>query len=307
MGEPQAPGAPTAFGWFNIWWALALAIPCGSTAVLFIKASHYPPVWMAAFRLLLSSLMLAPLAMRDVARRGVPWHLGDARASFIPALALAFHFATWIIGARLSPAVDASLIGNLLPAAMPLVALVLLREWPSGSELLAGCIGVAGVLVLLLLADRHGSTQAEGDALCGVSLVGVAAYLALARRQRRGSLFIYLTPLYGMAGLVCVLAALAMDGPPPLPSPREALLILGLAAIPTVIAHSIYNRAMTELRPNTLGVLNLMQCPIAGITAWLLWGEHPPRGLYLAALSAVLAIAGRLWPALPGRLAARPA
>jgi len=157
-----------------------------------------------------------------------------------------------------------------------------------------------------LVAARHGGVhEARGDVLCGLSLIGVAVYLAMARRLRRGSLWIYLVPIYGFAGLFCALLAWCFQGPPQVPHGRELLLVLGLAVIPTVIAHSIYNRAMTELRPNVLGVLNLLQCPLAGAAAWLLWNEHPSPGFYVASCAAVAAFAVLMYPVLAARLVAR--
>ena len=231
------------------------------------------------------------------------WSGRDVAYALLPALALAIHFALWIIGARLTNAVDASLIGNLLPVALPTVVFFVLRELPSRRELVACGIGICGVVGMGLLAARHGGiSEARGDELCGLSLIGVAIYLALARRLRRGSLWVYLTPIYFFAGVICSILAWCFQGPPPVPHGREILLMLGLAIIPTVVAHSIYNRAMTELRPNILGVLNLLQCPLAGFSAWLLWNEHPTAGFWLASAAAATAFLVLMYPMLAARI-----
>jgi drug/metabolite transporter (DMT)-like permease len=292
-------------GRHSIWWSLLIAIPAGSTAVLFIKASALPALWLAASRLLIAAIIIAPLAMRDQRRSQSQWSTRDILYSLIPALALAIHFALWIIGARMTIAVDAALIGNLLPIALPMVVFTLLRELPNRREMLACGIGVLGVLIMGLLAARHGGVrEAHGDELCGLSVIGVAIYLTLARRLRKGSLWVYLTPLYGFAGIFCAIMAWYFQGPPPVPHGREILLMLGLAIFPTVIAHSIYNRAMSEIRPNILGVLNLMQCPLAGFAAWLLWKERPSMGFYVASLSATIAFLILMYPMLAARFVA---
>jgi len=302
--EVAAP--PTPRPMLNIWLALMIAIPAGSTAVLFIKASHMPALWLAASRLLIAALIIFPLAIRDQRLSTLRWTPRALALAVIPALALACHFALWILGARLTNAVDASLIGNLLPVALPIVVFLLLRELPSRRELAACIIGICGIVGMGLAAARHGGVnEARGDVLCGLSLIGVAVYLSLARRLRRGSLWIYLVPIYGFAGLFSALMAWFFQGPPQMPHGRELLLMLGLAVIPTVIAHSIYNRAMTELRPNVLGVLNLLQCPLAGVAAWLIWDEHPSLGFYVASCAAVAAFAVLMYPALAALLTAR--
>lgn len=275
-----------------LWLAIAIALPCGSTAVLFIKASHLPPLWLAAGRLLLASAFILPLALTEQRQHGTGWSRQDVRLAVVPALALAAHFGFWIVGARLAPAVDGSLIGNFLPVVMPLVVFVLTRDLPSGRECWASGIGLLGMAAMAAFSG-HGSAfphAAWGDLLCAVSIVLVAIYLALARHRRSTQLWSYLVPVYAIAGIADAAIAWAHDGLPRLP-PRELLLVTGLAIFPTMIAHSIYNRAMMELRPNTIGLLNLLQCPLSGLGAWLLWREHPGPGFWCACVGVLGAYA----------------
>jgi drug/metabolite transporter (DMT)-like permease len=282
---------------FNIYLALAIAIPAGSTAVLFNKSSHIPAIWLASGRLLIATIIIAPLAVRDSHGGNERWRWQDAGITLVPALCLALSFSWWVLGSRLAPTVDAALIGNLLPVVMPIVVFLLLRELPSAREVLASMIGVSGVVAMGAMASHHGGVgEVRGDIFCALSLLALAIYLVLARRLRRGSLWLYLAPLYGSAGVICAALAWFLEGPPPLVWGRELWLLLGLAIIPTVIGQSIYNRAMSEIRPNVLGVLNLLQCPLAGVAAWMLWGEHPTGGFWLATLGAVGAFGVLMYP-----------
>jgi drug/metabolite transporter (DMT)-like permease len=287
---------------FNIWLALSLAIPFGSTAVLFIKASALPPIWLAAGRLLISSAVLMPLAMRDARRDGGALGWSALKPGLLPGLMLALHFTAWIVGARMTSAAEATLIGNLLPVAMPFVVFVMLRELPSRREATSGVIGIAGV-VAMGVGSLGMAGHLRGDIWCAVSVILVAVYLVLARQLRRGSLWLYLAPLYGIGGVICTVIALAVDGVPPLPMGREALYLIGLALFPTVIAHSIYNRAMSEVRPNTVGIMNLMQCPLAGLAAWALWSERPSPGFWVASAATAVAMGVLAWPAFAARWA----
>ena len=292
-----APGAARPA--FNIYLALALAIPAGSTAVIFNKSSHLPAIWLAAGRLTIAAVIILPLAIRDLRRRQEPWSRRELFNSIIPALCLAVSFSCWVLGCRLAPTVDAALIGNLLPVALPVAVFALLRELPSLRETIASVIGMSGVAAMGGMATHLGTrTEARGDVFCAGSLFALAVYLVLARRLRRGSLWIYLTPLYAGAGLCCAVMAWILEGPPPLPWGRELWLLLGLAIIPTVIGQSIYNRAMSEIRPNVLGVLNLLQCPLAGLAAWILWDEHPRLGFWLATIAAMVAFSVLMYPTI---------
>jgi drug/metabolite transporter (DMT)-like permease len=290
--EPPRP-------FLNIYLALAIAIPAGSTAVIFNKSSHLPAIWLAAGRLLIAALIIAPLAARDMRRRQTSWSRRELAISIVPALFLALSFSCWVLGCRLAPTVDAALIGNLLPVALPMVVFVMLRELPSIRETIASVVGLSGIVAMGMLATHHGGgSEARGDVFCAGSLVFLAVYLVLARQLRRGSLWIYLTPLYAWAGVFCAITAWIMEGPLPLPWGRELWLVLGLAIIPTVIGQSIYNRAMSEIRPPVLGVLNLLQCPMAGLAAWILWKERPTLGFWFATVGAAAAFGILMYPSL---------
>ncbi len=297
--EIPGPDPVPARRGFNIDLALAIAIPAGSTAVLFNKSSHIPAIWLASGRLLIATMIIAPMAIRDSRGSGERWRWRDAGIALVPAIFLALSFSWWVLGSRLAPTVDAALIGNLLPVAMPIIVLLLLREPPSAREVIASMIGVSGVVAMGALASHNGGAgEVRGDIFCALSLLALAIYLVLARRLRKGSLWLYLTPLYGCAGLICAALAWFLEGPPPPVWGRELWLLLGLAIIPTVIGQSIYNRAMSEIRPNVLGVLNLLQCPLAGVAAWMLWGEHPSGGFWLATLGAVGAFMVLMYPVM---------
>ena len=280
------------------WLWLAFGIVVCSTAVILIKATHTPPVWLAAQRLLLASAILAPLALRaarqgarpDAPDAGRGQALGLFRVALVPGLFLAAHFATWAAGARLIPAANSTLIANFIPVVMPVVALVLLRERASLLELVATAIGVGGVAVLAAGDLSAAGAMLRGDGLCVVAMLALAVYLALSRRRPVGSLWLYVAPLYAIAGTACVPVALVLEGPPPLPTAHEALLVLALAAGPTVIGHTLMNRAMGELRPQAVSVALLGNVPSAALMAWALWGEVPTPAFWVTGAACVVAI-----------------
>lgn len=278
------------------WLFLLCGVCACSTAVIFIKATHTPPIWLAAQRLLLATLILLPFAKRAADRDGMS--VGWWKAALIPGLFLALHFSAWSTGARMIPAANSTLIANLTPLAMPVVALLLLRERTAARDLFATGIGLVGVAILAAGDLDTGSSHLMGDAICLVAMVSLAIYLALSRRLRKGSLVLYVTPLYATAGLCCATAALIVEGVPPLPDLREALLITALASVPTLIGHTLMNRAMGEIRPQAVSVAALGTVPLAGVTAWILWRETPTPAFWIAAATCLVAIALVLVPSL---------
>jgi len=253
-----------------------------STAVLLIKASSVHPVLLSGYRLLFAALILSPLAWR-AARRQRPT-AALLRRSFAPAVALALHFITWAIGARGTDAANASLLVNLTPLVMPLFLAIGAHERVSRRELLGTVIAFGGVALLTAGDFAVRPHQVAGDLMCLLSMLLFTAYLALGRRNRDlPDLWLYLVPLYGIAGLLCfALAPLWTDPFAALPA-REYLLLLGLAVIPTVAGHSLLNRSLKHLRGQIVTIVNLGQFVFAAVLAALLFRELPQPLFYPAA------------------------
>ena len=104
---------------------LIFGVFASSTSFVYIRESSEAPVMLAAYRLLLTSLLISPLFIRDYRR----FHKGELgtlfRSSIGPGFVLGLHFITWVIGARMTTGANATLIVSLVPLAMPFFMLFL--------------------------------------------------------------------------------------------------------------------------------------------------------------------------------------
>jgi len=278
-----------------IYLVLAFGVAVTSSAVILIKLSEVHPVLLVAYRCLLASAFLAPLFLRQWRRH---------RAQFEPRLFLgcvapppfsALHFTTWAAGARLTPAANASLIVNMAPLAMPFLLYALSREIVTRREILGTAVALSGVLVLAGGDFVFSRENLLGNAVCFSSMILFAAYLALGRKNRTfPGIWLYLTPVFALSGLFCFVVSLfATDALAVLP-PREYAILVALAAMPTLLGHSILNYALKRLRGQIVTVCNLGQFISAGLIAAALFGERPSPTFYPASAlvvgGAVLAI-----------------
>ena len=281
--EPLSPGEPDGVTAVRLAWLTLGLIACASS-VIFIKLSQLDPVRLCALRLGVAVIVLAPFFLRDLRRHRASVGAGELRRALLPGAVLGVHFISWVIGARMTPAVNSSLIVNMVPAVTPLLLWVLAGEWVGRREGLGTGVALAGVL---LLGGSDLSLSAEfvaGDAVCFGSMILFALYLVLARRNRGlPSLWLYVVPLYACAGVLCAGVSAALEGPlfAPLPM-RELALAVGLGLVPTVVGHSILNHTMQHVRGQVVGVANLSQPLFAGIMAWVWLQEVPQSASYLA-------------------------
>lgn len=270
-----------------------------ATAIIFIKASEIHPVLLASLRLFVATALLLPLFIRDLKKEPIPL-MQCLRISVIPGLLLGAHFMSWLTAARMTNAANASLIVNLVPVVMPFILIMLVKERVNPFEIWGTLLALAGTLVLFGADYKISHEYFMGDLICFVSMIFLAVYLALGRRPRTyKSIWLYVVPIYAVAGVACFIISLFFVNPLAEPwSAREAWLLLGLAALPTVFGHSILNWAMTHLRGQLVSIINMGQFVFAGIMAFLIFSEIPSVEFYPACAlvlgGAVLAMRGAM-------------
>lgn len=247
---------------------------------------------LAAWRVLLSALFLLPAYYFARKKYGDESISKVFMRSFIPGVILSLHFIAWVAGARLTPAANATLIVNLMPLVMPFLMYFMYQEKLQKHELWATGLAMAG-LVLLSINDISISREHfTGDVLCFVSMLLFAAYLSLARKKLNAvaSLWLYLVPMYLVAGLCSFIIAAATGPVMPTMTPYNIAMVVMLAAVSTVIGHSALNLAMQKMRGQTVTLMNLLQFVIAGLVGYKLYQEIPSTLFYIASAMMLCAL-----------------
>lgn len=272
---------------------LIFGVFCCSTSVIFIKIGSTDPIVLSAYRTLLGGLFLVPFILRVKPDARPPFRQLLKRAG-PPAFFLGIHFISWIMGARLTPSANASLIVNMVPVVMPVLLLFVLQERISKAEALGTTVAIAGVILLGMGDFSLSREHALGDAVCFLSMLFYAFYLIFARKNRDlASIYLYVVPVYILSGLFCLAIAgvLELTGQPIIwvgpELPTELLSILGLAIVPTVFGHSIINWALRTIRGQSVVIINLAQFIFAGVMGFLLLGEIPHAVFYFSSLLVV--------------------
>ena len=264
---------------------LLFGVFCASTATIFVKASRELPLLMTAGRLLIAALVLTPFFLREL--KAAPGDFGWRQFGWacLPAVVLAINMSIFVVGARMTQAADAGLIVSLTPLAMPFFLWWLMREKINRQEVFGTLVMLAGILVLFG-GNLHAShTNFIGDMIVVASMLALTGYLALGRKNAaRLSLWLYIVPLYWVAGLICLAAALFFVNPIKAYAMPDLLAILGLGVISTALGQTLLNYSFQHFRGQTVS-LTLMLLPLfTGAMGYLFFGEIPHPSFYLAAL-----------------------
>lgn len=261
-----------------------------ATAANLIKASHVDPVRLAAYRVLVAAVALGPVFVRDWRRNRARFCAADLVSSIGPGLLLGLHFISFLLAVRMTSVANASLLVNLTPAILPFFSWALSRERVTGGEVAGTVLGLSGVALLVASDFRISRESFVGDLVCLGSMVFFAWYMALGRVNRHApTVWLYIVPVYAVAGLFVLPFGLARPDPPGLDWAHEVPLVLALGLVPTVIGHGALNYCVRHMRSQVVALANLAQFIFAALIAWGLLGEIPHRGFYV---SSVLLIAG---------------
>jgi drug/metabolite transporter (DMT)-like permease len=294
---------------------IGLGIAAVSTASLLIRYAQgagVPSLVIAAYRLALASLVLAPWALwrhRAELRRLGPrhWLLVLISGTFLGA-----HFATWITSLAFTSVASSVVLVSTSPLFVAVLAAGLLREKPSRAVL-------AGLLLTLLGAIVVGLSDVCAPAGCpawqslvqgqafmgdGLALLGalaLAIYLVAGRALRVSvSLPSYIFTTYTTAAVVLCLAVAVARLPAAGYSAPAYLWLALLALVPQLVGHSAFNWALKHL-PATFVSVTILGEPAGSIVlAALLLGE-PPTAIGLG--GSLLILAGIILAARPPQAA----
>ena len=277
-----------------------------STAAIMIKSCQVNPVLLAAYRMLVAALLLFPFYLRDMGKHRGNYSLKHILRCVPPGILMGLHFMVWIAGTRLTDAASATLIVNMTPVITPLLLYFIARERVHTGEYVGTAIAICGVILLCAGGFGPVKSNLSGNLLSFASMIFLAIYLVLGRRNRDfASLLMYVVPLYFVGGIFCFIVAICQQvNPLDLDGTRGISMIIGLAIVPTVIGHSIFNYLMKHIRGQIVAVGGLGQFIFGGIMGYLILDEIPNLYFYPACLLVVvgsvitLRSSGRQWSAL---------
>ncbi|MBV0923562.1 DMT family transporter [Halomicroarcula limicola] len=258
---------------------LAVAVLAVSTSAILVRASDAPASVAAFYRVAMTTLLVAPLALwRDpgafskLARR-------DLLAAAATGVALAVHFAAWFESlAWTSVAASVTLVQSQ-PLFVAVGAWALLDERIIRGTTVGILLAVGGIVVMSLgelLGGGVGPRPLYGNALALLGGVMAAAYVLAGRSLRqRFPLFPYVTVVYAVAA-VCLFAFVLAGGHPVVDyAAREWVLFFLMAVGPGVFGHTVLNWALGHLESSLVSVSLLGEPVGSALLAFLLLSELP--------------------------------
>ena len=276
-----------------------LAASSSSILVRYAQHEGVASIAVAAWRMLLASLILVPLAAAT--RRSEIARIGprDALVAALAGVFLAAHFMAWISSLEYTSVASSAALVTTNPVWVGLATVFLFRERLAGLTVLGITISLAGCLLILWAdmgigesageaATAHARQPMLGNLLALAGALGVSAYLLTGRSvASRFSLLAYVTLVYGAAALVLLLVAAALGIPLSGYSAAAWWALTGLALGPQLIGHTAFNWSLRRLSPTFVALAILGEPVGSAVLAGVLFTEIP-TGLQAAAFAVLL-------------------
>lgn len=273
--------------------ALLAGIAAVSSGSIFARLAQAgaPSLAVAAYRLLLATLLLLPWAWLRHRSELAGLKTADWLWAFASGLFLAVHFATWITSLEYTSVASSVALVSTSPLWVALFAWVAWRE-PLPPALLAGLgLAMTGSIVVSFAESRAAISTRPflGNALALAGALAVSGYWLIGRKLRlRVTLIPYVTVVYGSAAVFLLAGALLLRQPLTGFAPATYGWFLMLALLPQLLGHSSFNWALGHLPASYVAIATLGEPIGAAILALVFLGEIP-SGLKLAAVAMILA------------------
>ena len=255
--------------------ALIASVAIISSASILIKLADAPVLIIAAYRLGIAALVLAPVTLavrrehlRALSRRD--WLIGAVAGSF-----LGLHFIAWIASLEYTSVASSVVLVTINPIFVGLGMVVIFRERLHPLLVWGIVLSVTGGILIGYSDFQVAGKAIYGDALALLGAVFHSGYLLLGQRlRRRLDLLPYITVVYGLAALLVLVAALVTQQTFTGYAPATYLFMVLLALGPQLLGHTAYNWTLRYVSAAVVAVAILGEPVGASILAYFILDEH---------------------------------
>ncbi|MBT5572135.1 MAG: DMT family transporter [Alphaproteobacteria bacterium] len=253
---------------------LLIALVSVAHAAIFVRMADANPLVIAAYRMLIASAVLLPIALlsswqeiRGLSRR--QWVLMGTGAIF-----LALHFATWIEGVQRTSIANAVVLVTLTPVWLALWALLVLRRSPGKRVWSAVGLAVCGSAIMAWGSLQLGLQTLLGDGLALVGGLFFAAFFVVAEDVRRSvGLLAFVALVYAGAAILLWVPVSGLGMPVAGFSAETYFALVALGLVSQVIGHSGFNWAVRAISPMFLALLLLAEPILSAAFGWVYFRE----------------------------------
>jgi drug/metabolite transporter (DMT)-like permease len=257
--------------------ALFVSIIAVSTASILIRKSNAPPLTIATYRMMFSTLLLLPFYIRNKGFEKIKQMTLTRILMLIGVgIVLALHFASWITSLEYTAVASSVIFVHVDPLFVAVVSHFWYGEKISLKTAIGIFFGFVGVSLIAWEDSSHGGVNLYGDmlALFGGLMLGI--YILFGRRIRQSlDLVEYVTPVYATSAIILLLSSIITNTKLIGFQVYDFFIFSLIAIIPMIFGHTVNNWALKYVSASIVSISLLGEPIIASILAFLILSEIP--------------------------------
>ena len=266
--------------------ALFTAIVAVSFASIFILACDAPPLTIALYRLLFTTLLILPFVLINKKIRDELLKIPRPTLviMILIGVVLAAHFALWITSLTKTSVASSVILVTAHPIIVGPISYYFLKEKLSSINAIGITVSVGGVIILVL--GNYGFSSFALDTLEGNMLAmlgGVAAgfYILGGRKIRKTvSILSYVFVVYCVGTVTLFVICLMFNAPVYNLSLKDYQIILLMAVVSGIFGHTLYNWSLEYIRASVASVVLLGEPIGSSLLAYALPWIHQEPSIY---------------------------
>ena len=275
---------------------VCIAVVAVSFSAILIRWSEADFLAIAAGRMIISALIMAPFALLMYRTELLGLSRKDALLMVGIGAVLATHFSLWIASLEYTSVASSVLLVTSHPLLVGVVGHFFLGERLSKLNVLGITIGLFGLVILTRGDAASGSDTLYGDILAFLGGVAAGVYILAGRSTRkRISLVVYAFVVYSSCAIILLIAAIFTSTELfTLPADQWALFLL-MAIGPSILGHTMYNWTLRYVPASVVSV-SLLGEPVGSTAlAFILLSESPPETAVLGGAIILMGIILASW------------
>jgi|TARA_B100001079_G_scaffold262898_1_gene265509 drug/metabolite transporter (DMT)-like permease len=231
-----------------------------------------PAVVIAFWRMALASVLLWIYSLIKPQGRFPHEHLLTVT---VAGIFLGLHFACFFSAVKLTSIANATILGTIAPVFTVLIETVFLKRKLFKQVLFGVFFALAGALVINSGGFSILENSALGNALALLGSFFIALVFILAEKIRQNTpTVVYCRTLYFSASCTLFVLSSVLGGAVFSFTQTDFGLFFALAAIPTIMGHSVLSYVVRFISPSSVTAVPLGEPIIASFFAWVLFGEQ---------------------------------
>ena len=256
------------------YYLVALGIFAVSLSPIITKAAVSSSLTIAANRMFFTIIILTPFTITKILSEIKTIQQKTILLNILSGIFLGLHFWSWIDSLQFTTVANSTILVNLHPIFILILGSIFLNQKIDSLSIISTVIALSGSLLIIYNSLFNLSLNMRGDMMAVIGAITISVYFTIGSQLRQSvsnKTYTYIAYLSAFVTLF-IISLFFNINIFSYPS-SDILVFLGLALIPTLLGHSIFNYSLQFLSSHFISMAVLAEPILASTWAYLLYNE----------------------------------